>query len=202
MHISQTKTLAILLTIATQTVFAQGPPPGKTPPLSFDVGITYARERAELAPSNCNCFWLQGGGLDAALTIWKGLGIAGTVTGDHLANYSSGIDINKISYLAGVRYTLANRLGRKSSGGERMKFFAQALFGEAHAFNGTFPSASGLKSSANSFALQTGGGMNFFLTRRLGVRVFEADYVRTSLSNGFSNRQHDLRLAFGLALRF
>jgi len=43
--------------------------------VSTDLAVTYATERAELAPGKCGCFWLQGGGVDAAVTFWKGLGL-------------------------------------------------------------------------------------------------------------------------------
>lgn len=40
--------------------------------------------------------------------------------------------------------------------------------------------------------------MNLLLSKSLGVRLFEADYVRSSLPNDASNTQNDLRLAAGV----
>jgi hypothetical protein len=39
--------------------------------VSTDLAVTYSLERSELAPGDCGCFWLQGGGVDAAVTFWK-----------------------------------------------------------------------------------------------------------------------------------
>ncbi len=52
--------------------------------------------------------------------------------------------------------------------------------------------------SANSFAVQAGGGVNLYLTRSFGIRLLQADYVRTTLPNAAANTQNDLRLAFGI----
>ena len=40
--------------------------------------------------------------------------------------------------------------------------------------------------------------MSLFFSKSWGVRLLEADYVRTSLPNNASNTQNDLRLAFGV----
>jgi hypothetical protein len=56
--------------------------------------------------------------------------------------------------------------------------------------------------SAGSFALEAGGGLNLLFSKSLGVRLLEADYVRTSLPNNASNTQNDLRLAVGMTWHF
>jgi hypothetical protein len=166
---------------------------------SVDLGLTYAAERAYIAPGTCDCFWFNGGGADVAVTFWKGFGIAAALTGDHASNVTPGVDINKISYMAGPRYTY-RPLALKTHGESKLRtqFFGQALFGDAHAFNSSFPSASGLKSSAGSYAMQIGGGVNIFISKRFAVRIPEVDYVRTALPNGGSNVQNDLLLGFGV----
>jgi len=170
------------------------------PPLSADLGITMAFERAYIAPGSCNCFWLEGGGADAALTIWKGLGYAAAISGDHASNAAPGIDVNKITYVFGPRYTFtpftSNARAQFLRGTE---VFGEGLVGSVHAFNSTFPIAAGLKASADSFAVQVGGGVQVPLRRGFMVRVLQADYVRTSLPNNFSDVQNDLRLGFGIS---
>lgn len=161
--------------------------------LSTDVGVTLNFERAYIAPGNCNCFWLKGGATDVTMTFWKGLGIAGSLTGDHASNAAPGIDVNKITYVFGPRYTFTPPALHKA------QVFGESLFGEAHAFNSSFPSSAGLKSSANSFAMQIGGGLQFPLAGRFTVRALQADYVRTALPNNYSNVQNDLRLGFGVS---
>jgi hypothetical protein len=65
-------------------------------------------EESQLAPGNCGCFWFQGAGADVGFTLWKGLGVAGALTGEH-ANQAPGMNIDKIAYVLGPRYTFALR---------------------------------------------------------------------------------------------
>lgn len=165
-------------------------------PASVDIGVTYAAERAYIAPGNCDCFWFNGGGVDAAVTFWRGFGVAAAFTGDHASNVMPGVGISKVAYIAGPRYTYTpSHLGSRLRG----QLFGEALFGGAHAFDSTFPSTAGLKTSADSFAMQIGGGVHVFVSRRFTVRALEADYVRTALPNGVSNVQNDMRLGFGVS---
>lgn len=188
--------------LAGATVWAQKAPSADAPPrVSTDLGITYDAEHGELAPGDCGCFWLQGGGADVAVTFWKGFGIAAGLTGQAASNnIAPGVDLNKISFLGGPRYTYT----AWGSAGEKPRFqiYGQGLLGEAHAFGGVFPTPSGVVSSANSFAIQAGGGVNIFLTRHLGVRVVEASYVRNELPNNANSVQNDLLLGAGLVYHF
>jgi len=170
------------------------------PPLSMDVGVNLAFERAYIAPGNCDCFWFTGGGTDATLNIWKGVGFAAALSGDHAGNAAPGIDVNKITYVFGPRYTfLPSALNPRFHSLRRIEVFGETLFGATHAFNSTFASAAGLKASADSFAMQIGGGVQVPLARGFTVRALEADYVRTSLPNSFSDEQNDFRLGFGIS---
>jgi hypothetical protein len=173
---------------------------GAQPPqLSVDLGVTMAFERAYIAPGNCNCFWFKGGGADAAFTFWKGLGYAAAISGDHASNAAPGIDVNKFTYLFGPRYTFSPLArNQRLQSLRNTQAFGESLFGSVHAFNSSFPSGGGLRSSADSFAMQLGGGIQFPLARGFMLRALQADYARTSLPNNFSNYQNDLRLGFGI----
>jgi outer membrane protein OmpA-like peptidoglycan-associated protein len=72
------------------------------------------------------------------------------------------------------------------------------LFGGVHGFDGLYPADGGSTTSASSFAIQAGGGLNLYLTKHWGVRLLEADYVRNELPNASDGVQNDLRLAFGV----
>jgi len=171
----------------------------KDEPVSIDLAVTYTPERAQVIPNQC-CFWMQGGGVDAAATFWKRLGIAASLTGAHAANVTPGVDVNKISYMGGPRYTytaLANHTGAAPT--PRYQIFGQGLFGGVHGFNGLYPAGTSTTSSANAFALQAGGGFNYFFARNWGLRVFEIDYVRTQMPNYAANVQNDLHLGFGIS---
>ena len=191
--------------LVSATVWAQQPQiPQKPAPMqvSGDVAVTYSAERSQIVPSQC-CFWLQGGGADGAVTFWKGLGVAAGLTGDHISNYAPGMDINKIAFLAGPRYTYTGWT-HHAGADERPRYqvFGQGLFGAVHAFDGFFPTSTGSTPTAGSFAVQAGGGVNLFLASHLGVRLLEADFVRTALPNNAGNVQHDMRLSFGITYHF
>ena len=47
--------------------------------VSADLALTFAVERAQVVPGQSS-FWFKGGGADAAVTFWKGLGVAASLT--------------------------------------------------------------------------------------------------------------------------
>lgn len=165
----------------------------------IDLGVTFAGERSKPDPSLC-CFWFKGAGVDVAMTFWKGFGIAATVTGDHATGYLPSTDENKISFLAGPRYTFMAWRGRaRAEDQRRLQLFGQGLVGVAHGFDTRFSNGS---TSSNELAIQAGGGLNFYFTKRFGIRPFEVDFVRTQIgATGFST-QNDLHLATGLIYHF
>jgi hypothetical protein len=155
-------------------------------------------ERSQVVPGQSS-FWFKGAGADVAFTFKSGLGIAASLTGDHASNVTTGIDANKITYLAGPRYTWTAWKGHATAAdNRRLQVFGQGLFGWTHGFNGYYPAMPAATSSAKSLALQGGGGLNLYLTRNIGVRLLEADYVRTLLPNAAANIQNDMRLSVGL----
>jgi hypothetical protein len=178
----------------------QNPDAQNQSPVSADLAITYTTEMGKLATANGGTFWLQGGGADAAVNFWEGFGIAANFTGGLASNVAPGVNLNQVEFTAGPRYTHQVWTGHSGKTDQRrLQLFGQGLFGGVHAFGGVFPGISGVTATAGSFALNTGGGMNLYLSRSLGVRLLEADYVRTWLPNNGSNSQNDLRLSFGIA---
>ena len=189
----------------TQT--APGPAPGSAPgsapkpKIVTDLALTYNAERGQLAPDNCGCFWLQGAGVDAAVSLRNGIGIAAAFNGGRASQVAPGVDIVKVQYLAGPRYTFTAH-GKTAEPRAGLQLFGQALFGGVHASSGEYPSPTGLNTEASSFAIEAGGGANVLLAHGFGVRIVEADYVRNALPNNGSNTQNDLRIAFGVTWRF
>lgn len=166
--------------------------PGAT---SADVAVTYNLERAKVAASNCGCFWMNGGGVEGALNFRHGLGAVALLDADHASNITPGVGLSKFTYVFGPRYTFSPMRRQQQ---RQTRLFGEALFGAAHGFSSSFPAPGGTASSANSFAMQLGGGVDVAVGRGFGVRALEVDYVRTSLPNNASNSQNDLRLAFGI----
>lgn len=171
------------------------------PKIVGDIALTYNTERGELTPGDCGCFWLQGVGVDAALSLRNGIGIAAGFNTGRASQVAPGIDILKVQYLAGPRYTFTAH-GKSAEPRARLQLFGQALFGGVHAYNGAYPSSTGLNSEASSYAIEAGGGVNLLFTHGFGLRLAEAGYVRNALPNNFSNTQNDARIAFGVTWRF
>ena len=176
----------------------QAPKAAPQSQLSTDLAVTWSPERAELAPGACGCFWLEGGSADAAVTFFKGFGAAASFSGGHASNVTPGVAVNKIAFTAGPRFTYI--LPSHAADRHRLQIFGQGLFGYAHGFSGVYPDSNGASSSASSLAVETGGGLDLFLTRDLGLRLLQAEYVRTALPNNASNTQNDLQLSFGFVL--
>jgi outer membrane immunogenic protein len=169
-------------------------------PRSVDLAVTYTAERAKIVSGNCGCFWLQGGSMDAGVALFHGLGVAANLTGERSSNIAPGVDLSKFAFMAGPRYTLhAHRWNRWLGSKHGTTIFAEGLFGTVHGFDSVFPTSSGIKSSANSFSMQLGGGLDIGLGKGFGLRALELGYVHTSLPNNGSNTQNDLRLAFGVS---
>jgi hypothetical protein len=156
-----------------------------------DVSVMYAAERSKLTFGDS--FWMQGGSGELAFPAYKRISLAMNVTGGHNGNLGSSRGFSKVSFVAGPRYTI--RL-------HRSRIFAEALFGGVHGFDGVFPAANAANASANSFAMQAGGGYDIDWTKRISFRPIAASYVLTHLPNGASNTQNDFKVGAGIVFRF
>jgi hypothetical protein len=181
----------LLLGVTAGSSLATAQPPSKPFQLGSPVAaVTYDLERVKTAAIGGSDFWLQGGSVDLAIPFYKGLGVAGSFSGAHASNIQPGVNLSKLTYVAGPRYTF---------GGPHIQIFGEGLFGGAYAFDGIFPATGGVLASANSYAIQIGSGVDVPLRNGFGVRALEVDYVRTALPNNGTNSQNDLRLSFGLS---
>ena len=76
------------------------------------------------------------------------------------------------------------------------------MAGEAFGFNGVFPATGGATDSEDVLALKIGGGINYALSPRIALRAFEANWLRTQLSNSTTNVQNAFQLSTGMMFRF
>jgi hypothetical protein len=167
---------------------------------SVDVAVTYNAQYS-LVVNSSSRFWTQGGSAELGANVYHGLGVAANVTGTTVGNvHSSGEGLTLVTTTFGPRYTWALPYRRSSS--REMKVFGEALVGIANGVNSVFPSSMGVQSSANSLALQTGGGMDLGLTHHIGLRLIQASWLRTELPNGAANVQNNLLLGSGIVFRF
>jgi hypothetical protein len=163
-------------------------------PAFLEVAINYDASRAVVisGPS----FWLQGGNVQVHGQFWHGVGVVADVAGLHTASvHNAGVGLDLVTATFGPRYTWAPRAGRYS-------LFGQALAGQANGFNSIFPGLTQSFSSANSLAVQLGGGVNLQYKRRIGFRAFEADWLRTQLPNSTTSVQNNLRVGAGVVFLF
>ncbi|MGA3162471.1 MAG: hypothetical protein ABSC77_14785, partial [Terracidiphilus sp.] len=113
------------------------------------------------------------------------------------------VNLHQVTFVAGPRYTwmLSDAQTR-----HKVSMYGQVLVGAVHAFDSVFPHANGAFSTttptATSVAVQAGGGLNMRLTRNLGLRLLEADYVMTRLPNNTNNYQGDIRFSNGITFHF
>jgi outer membrane immunogenic protein len=197
--LSITWLLCAVLVLGTGRTYAQGSAP-HFQVSSVDFGIMASSEHTKIANASCQCFWLAGGSAEGAITFYHGLGLAAELNGGTASNIAPGVDLSKLTFATGPRYT-SDRRKWKITRRVPLRLFGQGLFGDGHAFNGVFPVAKGTVSHASSFSMQFGGGADLGLWRGLGVRLVELQYVRTGFPNDYSNTQDDLRISAGMTWR-
>ena len=108
------------------------------------------------------------------------------------------MNLTQFSVMGGARYTF--HLAPKNP--HAVDLYGQFLGGGVFASNSLFPGLSGTTTSAKSSAIQLGGGVNLRLTRRIALRLVEADFVSTHLPNSTNSRQYDVRFSDGVVFRF
>lgn len=160
----------------------------------YTVSVGYSKVRTNAPPSACNCFGADGGYAAAAYSLFPWLRIAGEVTGSH-ANHISplGQNLTLLTYTAGPQIVLP--FGR-------FEVFGHGLFGGAHGSDSYFPSGTTATTSATSFAIVAGGGLDIGLTRHFGVRAAQVEYLRTTFPNASNNEQNHTIYSAGLLMRF
>jgi peptidoglycan-associated lipoprotein len=185
----------LLASVASPLAFAQARPSGadwSAPRTTLSVG--YANVRSNAPPGQCDCFGANGGYVSAAYSLLPWFRIAGEVTGSHANHIGTlGQDLTLLTYTAGPQIVVP---------AGRFEFFGHGLFGAAHGSDSYFPSGNTVSSSATSFAISTGGGLDIGLTRHIGVRAAQVEYLRTSFPNAGNNHQNHTVFSAGLLLRF
>jgi hypothetical protein len=161
---------------------------------ALEVAVTYNAMRGGSVP-NAN-FWMQGGSIELQARFYRGLGVVAEIASAHATNIqSSGVGLGLVTTTFGPRYNWA-------PAHQSYEFFAQVLAGEANGFNSVIPTTNAAIDSSNSLALKMGGGMNITLSRRIALRAFEANWLRTQIPNATTNIQNNLDLGAGLVFRF
>jgi hypothetical protein len=184
-----------------QTSAGGAPQPAPTPESDkFDVALNFTYKVAKIA-STTNRFVLPGGSLDAAYNFGgkvKALGLVVDINGESKSNIEPGVNLTQFSVMGGARYTF--HLVPKNP--HAVDLYGQFLGGGVFTSNSLFPGPSSTTTSANSSAIQLGGGANIRLTRRIALRLLEADFIATHLPNSTNSRQYDIRFSNGVVFHF
>jgi hypothetical protein len=185
--------VAMISVAAAQTASSAKQTPPKAAKYPIDLSLTYAATSSS-AVGGSN-FWMQGAAVQVHVRLHGGLGAAAGVSGAHTANIGpSGVGLDMVTLAFGPRYTW-------SPAHIRSLLFVQGMLGQSYGFHSVFPGTAGATGSAHSLAAEVGGGVNFTVSPRLGLRLCEAEWQRTQLPNSAANVQNNLRISAGLVFR-
>ena len=168
----------------------------------IDLAVTY--DTLHTNHITAQSFWMQGGAVELGARMYRGLGIAARVEGDHAgSNSTSAEPLSLVTAVFGPRYTLETH-------SHRYAIFGEGLVGISNGFHSLFSEGSGpvgsvnagTTSSSNALAVDVGGGLDVRLNRRFALRPVRASYLRTQFPNSTTNVQNSLSLSAGLVLRF
>jgi len=162
---------------------------------STEVFLGYSYLRASPSTSSANTFNLNGGDASVSYYVKHWLGLTGDFGGYHVGQIgSTSVDSNLATYLFGPRFRLP--------GTSKLRPFAEILVGGAHATGSTAFAGAG---THNAFAMAVGGGLDVPITRHIGIRAFQVDYLPTwfpETAGGNRLVQENLRVSTGLRIRF
>ncbi len=131
----------------------------------------------------------EGGGGQLAYKAKDWLGVVGDVSGFYATSAGNGAFAGAfLTYLVGPRVNF--RHGKLTP-------FVQALFGGVRTTDGIAQSTG----TENNFAMTAGGGIDFKVSRHVSVRPIQAEYFMTKIPDGLNNRQDNLRIGAGIAVR-
>jgi len=186
--------LAIAYLVVPWTLSAQAPIRANENTHSLELALSYSAMRINAPPGGCSCFWMQGGNAEFNLGLLHRLSAVGEFSVHHAASINSvneGLGLG--TYLFGLRYSQPT--------GQRLTPFAQAMVGGAHGFDAFFPNPNGSSVTPDALAASLGGGINLNLSSHLALRVFQADYLLTTLPNDAGNVENNIRLGAAIVIR-
>ncbi len=168
--------LLALLMLAASPARAQGG--GDTPRVQVFGGYSYTRFDS---PSFgfANKSGLNGYTFSPAFNFIRGFGVVAELSGQ----YGSNLNLRDITVGPQVLYPKGKAM-----------FFAHFLIGDARSL---VKVGTGEEDTARAVA--AGGGMDYDLSPRFAVRVFQVDYLHTTL---FSEKQNNFRFSTGLVYRW
>ncbi len=167
-----------------------------------EANVRFSEQISNGPAGSCGCFAMEGFAGDVAWTLHRygnensrTVGGIADVSVEHTGKVSNapyGLTLTTLAF--GPRFAL--------SAFKSTHLFAQSLFGISYGSSSQFPAHNALVSSANSFALDVGGGADHAINENVAIRMFQVEYLRTSLPNNSTNWQNNLRISAGITFRF
>jgi hypothetical protein len=106
----------------------------------------------------------------------------------------NGRSLSVTTYLFGPRFSW-----RKNA---KLTPFGQVLFGGGYASGTLYTGGASPLGAQNSFAMTAGGGLDWNVRPMIGVRVFQAEYLRTQFNNSVNFNQNNFRFSAGVVFHF
>lgn len=158
-------------------------------PVEISLGYSYVRSNAP--PAGCGCFSMNGGSGGFATLLGHNISAVAEVGGYFQNNVTnSGRSLQVETFLFGPRYS--------SNHWKRWTLYGQGLFGGALGSGTLYGSSATTSGSASGFSLSAGGGLDFNVSQRFSIRLFQLDYLMTRLPNYINNYQNNIRYSAGV----
>jgi opacity protein-like surface antigen len=155
---------------------------------AVEIGANYSWLHVNSANDN---FHRTGNGGSGYLeyNINKSVGLVADFGG--YANTKTGLNDTAMTYMFGPRFNWRHA---------KLTPYVQVLFGGIYAW----VNPTGLGSiTQNAFAMATGGGLDYQVSKHVSIKPIQVEYVMTQLDDslGFGGHQNDLRYSAGIVFR-
>ena len=148
--------------------------------------------RVELFGGYANGLSSQGWNGSVAVNVNKWFGVVADFGGQYINTREADFQekIKSHTYLAGPQISFRFK---------RVTPFVRVMAGGASVKATAVESGQTFTFAENSFVMGAGGGLDVRVNKRVAIRAFQLDYMRTKF---FGESQHNGRISFGLVLRF
>src|SRR5262249_35552281 len=146
----------------------------------FDVSVGYSYVRGRTVIATGCCFNMNGGSTSVNVNLSDWIGIVGDFGAFYTHSVQNrGFSLSMITYTFGPRLTI-----HKNS---RLSLYVQTLYGGGHAGGTLYTRGFKVNSNLgprNAFAMDLGGGLDWNVSRRIGFRAAQLDWLFTKFPNG------------------
>ena len=170
-------------------LFSLGAAAQDVPKVDLFAGYTYVHTGPAISIPSFNA---NGGVGSVALNVTNWGSLVFEVGGIHASVINgTNVDATALTYMAGPKITLFHR--------SKFSPFAQALFG----FTNTNPGFNQTTLSHNTFAMSPGAGLDWNVTRHIGIRLAQVDYLLTRIPTSTNQvNWNNFRYSAGVVFRF